>query len=96
MMKKLMAMLMVALLLALTAMPALAGHHRGARAGDTTIKRTKCTQQQAAAFRQIQRGDARSGRVSSAAAIKQKGKIKQRQVNACKRGIAAGRHLRLR
>ena len=95
MMKKLIIMALVVALMAASAMPALAAH-RGATGGDVKVRVTKCSQKQATAARQVQRGDARAHRGGSAAAIKQKGKVHQKQVNACRHGKAAGGDIRLR
>lgn len=94
-MKKLIIVALVVALMVASAMPALAAH-RGATGGDVKIRVTKCSQTQAASARQIQRGDARAHRGGSAAHIKQKGKIHQKQVNACRHGKAAGGNIRHR
>ncbi|HSL00443.1 MAG TPA: hypothetical protein VK869_08900 [Rubrobacteraceae bacterium] len=94
-MKKLIVVALAVALIVASAMPALAAH-RGATGGDVKVRVTKCSQKQAASFRQVQRGDVRAHRGGSAAAIKQKGKIHQKQVNACRHGKAAGGDIRLR
>jgi hypothetical protein len=90
--KKFVVVALAAVLMLTTAMPAMAATARG---GDVTIKKTKCTQKQAAKARQINRGNARAGNKGSAAAISQKLRIKQKQVNACHRGKAAGGNIRI-
>ena len=69
---------------------------RGATGGDVHIRVTDCSQAQGATVRQTQRGDARAHRGGSAVEISQKGHVKQKQVNACRHGKAAGGDIRLR
>lgn len=94
-MKKLMVLAMVVVLMLVAAMPAFA-NHRSARGGDVHVRFTDCSQSQGASARQTQRGDARAHRGGSAAHVKQKGKIHQKQVNACRHGKAAGGDIHLR
>jgi hypothetical protein len=75
------------------AVPAFAGN--GARGADVHIRVTDCSQAQGTSARQTQRGDARAHKNGSAAHIKQKGKIHQKQGNACRHGKAAGGGIRL-
>lgn len=87
--------IVVAAMLALVmvaAVPAFAG----ARGGDVHIRVTDCSQSQGASARQTQRGDARAHRGGSAVEIKQKGHVKQKQVNACRHDKVAGGDIRLR
>jgi hypothetical protein len=93
-MKRLIVVAAMLALMLVAAVPAFAGN--GARGGDVHIRVTDCSQAQGASSRQTQRGDARAHRGGSAAEVKQKGKIHQKQVNACRHGKAAGGDIRLR
>jgi hypothetical protein len=91
-MKRLIVVAAMLVLMLVAAVPAFAGN--GARGGDVHIRVTDCSQAQGASARQTQRGDAHGN--GSAAHVKQKGEIHQKQVNACRHGKAAGGDIRLR
>ncbi len=84
--KKLVVVAAVLMLMLVAAVPAFAGNR--AVGGDVKVRVTNCSQLQAAAARQEQRGNARSRArgigSASAAKIHQKGHITQKQLNACR------------